>query len=136
MRPFLVWREDWLLGFERLDDQHLSLAQTLNTLHRFLVHDDNRKPLDREQLCRQLDGLLEMTRGHFQDEESLMQDHDYPGLQAHHREHALLLAELQECIREIEAGRKPFTLATLTALKHWQIDHVINSGAEFTQFIL
>jgi len=135
MRPFLLWRDDWLLGIEMMDEQHLQLTETLNDLHHFLVFDNNRPRAGKGQLCPRLSRMMEMTRRHFQDEEALMQAHDYPGLGEHHREHTLLLAELQECIREIEASRKPFTLETLKALKYWQIDHVLNSDREFADFL-
>ncbi len=135
MRPFLVWRDDWMLGFEELDEQHLELADTLNALHRFIAREDARAFTGMDRLCGQLSDMLEMTRCHFQDEEALMQARGFPGLTAHHREHALLLAELQECIREIESGAKPFTLSTLSALKYWQIDHVLNSDMEFADFL-
>ncbi|MEJ2394382.1 MAG: bacteriohemerythrin [Candidatus Thiodiazotropha sp.] len=135
MRPFLVWRDDWLLGFESLDGQHLELVEILNELHRYLVHDGVSRHVDRGELCRKLLHLLQMTRRHFEDEEALMLTHDYAGVEEHHREHALLVAELHDCIREIDTGHKPFTLATLTALKHWQIDHVINSDREFADYL-
>jgi hemerythrin len=135
MRPFLNWRDDWLLGFEPLDRQHLELVESLNQLHRYLLPDDMSRHVDRAGLCRRLSQLLALTRLHFQNEEVLMQIHDYPGMEAHHREHALLLAELHDCIREIESGRKPFTLANLTALKHWQIDHVINCDRELADYL-
>jgi hemerythrin-like metal-binding protein len=135
MRPFLIWRDDWLLGFKVMDEQHLALANTLNDLHQFLVCDDSKPRTGIEQLCHRLNHLLEMVREHFRDEEALMQTYDYAGLPEHHREHALLLAEMQELIRDIEAGSKPFTLDTLTALKYWQIDHVLYSDRKFTDFI-
>jgi hypothetical protein len=48
----------------------------------------------------------------------------------------MLLAELQLHIREIEAGSKPFTLGTLTALKHWQIDHLLYSDRKFADYLM
>lgn len=135
MRPFLIWRDDWLLGLEAMDDQHLRLADTLNDLHRFLACEDNR-PLDgMDQLSQRLSQLMDMTRRHFQDEEVLMQANGYLKWDEHHREHTLLLAELQECIREIEEGKKSFTLETLKALKFWQIDHVLYSDRVFVDYL-
>jgi hemerythrin len=135
MRPFLIWRDDWLLGNELMDAQHLLLASNMNELHRFLAHDGRKQHAGMDQLLQRLSDLLEMTKRHFQDEEALMQDHGYHRLSEHHREHALLLAEMQECIREIESGNRPFTLKTLTALKHWQIDHVLNSDRDFASYL-
>jgi hemerythrin-like metal-binding protein len=135
MRPFLIWREDWLLGFQAMDEQHLELAKTLNELHRFLVCDGDKPRAGMDQLCQRLADMLEMVRKHFHDEEVLMQSYEYAALPEHHREHAMLLAEMQELIREIEAGSKPFTLETLTALKYWQIDHVLYSDRKFIDYL-
>lgn len=135
MRPFLIWRDDWLLGFQAMDEQHLTLANSLNELHRFLVYDGHKPRAGVDQLCQRLIRMLEMVREHFRDEEALMQTYEYDGLPEHHREHALLLAEMQELIREIEAGHKPFTLDTLTALKYWQIDHVLYSDRKFIDYL-
>ncbi|MEJ2530141.1 MAG: hypothetical protein P8Z39_08865, partial [Gammaproteobacteria bacterium] len=33
MKPFLLWRSDWLVGFDELDQQHISLAGLLNDLN-------------------------------------------------------------------------------------------------------
>jgi hemerythrin len=134
-KPFLLWRDDWQLGHDCLDEQHVELANILNKLHHFVVYDDT-KPRNRKiRISQQLTSLVEIARRHFKTEEALMRAHDYPRLGDHHREHVTLLAELQEWVREIETGSKPFTLETLTALKHWQIDHAIYSDRLFTDYL-
>lgn len=134
-KPFLLWRDDWQLGCDCLDDQHIELASVLNQLHRYVVHDDESPYKERTEITRQLSRLVDVTRRHFKNEEALMRAHDYPRLEEHHYEHVMLLAELQELTREIESGGKPFTLDTLTALKHWQIYHVIYSDKLFANYM-
>jgi hemerythrin len=137
MRPFLIWRDDWLLGFDSLDEQHLELVDALNKLHRFVVRDEKTGiSSGMDVICQQLAHLRELTQRHFEIEEALMQKYAFPGLAEHYREHVMLLAELQEHIREIEAGSKPFTLGTLTALKHWQIDHLLYSDRKFADYLM
>jgi hemerythrin-like metal-binding protein len=136
MRPFLIWRDNWLLGFQAMDEQHLRLANAMNELHRFLVCDGNKPRAGIDQLCQRLTRLLEMARQHFHDEEALMLTYEYDRLPQHHREHAMLLAEMQELIRDLEAGSRPFTLETLTALKHWQIDHALYSDRIFVDYLM
>lgn len=135
MRPFLIWRKDWLLGQELLDEQHLKLAEAMNELHHFVMSNDPRHHAGMDKIYQWLVDLMEMTRRHIEDEEELMRAHGYPEFSEHHREHVLLLAELRDCIREIETGTKPFSMETLTALKHWQIDHVLNSDREFVDYL-
>jgi hemerythrin-like metal-binding protein len=134
-KPFLLWRDDWHLGFGCLDEQHLELANTLNKLHCFIVDVDKQQNRSKNQLPLHLSSLVDIARRHFTTEEALMRAHNYPGLAEHHREHILLLAELQECIRDIQEHSKPFTLDTLTALKHWQINHTIYSDRMFADYL-
>jgi hemerythrin len=47
----------------------------------------------------------------------------------------MLLAEMQECLREIKSNNRLFTLEDLKSLKYWQIDHVLSSDREFADFI-
>ncbi len=133
MKPFLSWRDDWLLGLHVLDEQHLALANQLNLIHDLMQHEGTRLGCN-SKACRHLLDLVEMTREHFHDEEMVMRDCDYPDLTEHHREHVMLLAELQDLIREIKDGERQFTMQTLRALKLWQIDHVIGSDKEFVEF--
>ncbi|MCU7915703.1 MAG: bacteriohemerythrin [Candidatus Thiodiazotropha sp. (ex Gloverina cf. vestifex)] len=133
MKPFLRWRDDWLLGLDELDVQHLAMAALLNGIHDSLSAGGTESGFSSDAYRRLLD-LAEITREHFRDEEHVMRDQGYPGLGDHHREHALLLAELQDLIRHIEEGTREFTMQTLTALKHWQIDHVLNSDREFADY--
>ncbi|MCU7810317.1 MAG: hemerythrin family protein [Candidatus Thiodiazotropha sp. (ex Notomyrtea botanica)] len=133
MKPFLRWRDDWLLGLDALDAQHLALAKILNDIHGAL-DEGEAEPSFNSVAYQGLLALAEMTREHFGDEERIMRAQGYPGLGEHHTEHALLLAELQDLIRHIEEGKRHFTLDTLIALKHWQIDHVLNSDREFAEY--
>jgi hemerythrin len=136
MRPFLIWRDDWLLGFDNLDNQHLELVDALNKLYQYIAEKEEKGLTpDINIICAQLSALGYKARKHFEYEELLMQECAYPQLANHHREHIMLLAELKVCIREIKSGTKPFTLKTLTALKHWQIDHLLDSDRMLADYL-
>jgi hemerythrin len=134
MRPFLQWREDWLLGCELLDEQHLEFADRMNQFYLFLT--DIRKHLtnDPDGLKRRLSDLHGEAHRYFLAEEALMQACGFPGQAEHHREHVMLLAEMQECLREIKTNNRIFTLEDLKSLKYWQIDHALSSDREFADF--
>jgi hemerythrin-like metal-binding protein len=136
VKPFLIWRDDWLLGFDDIDEQHLELVEALNKLYQNIARnkDKNLNP-DISQICEQLSILGNMARKHFQYEEAIMQECSYPLLADHHREHIMLLAELKAYILEIRSGARPFTMKTLTSLKHWQIDHLLGSDRKFADFL-
>jgi hemerythrin len=134
MKVFLEWLDDWCLGLQEIDRQHLNLAELLNRVADSL--DDTAEPSGAGEETMQLVMLLlEETRQHFRDEESVMRDHDYPELTDHCREHIMLLAELREFIREMEEGVRQFDLNALIALKHWLITHVIDSDLAFARYL-
>jgi hemerythrin len=136
MKPFLLWRDDWLLGQVWIDEQHLELCKILNRLHECLnTETEGHSHNNSDQINRHLTHLSMAARRHFKSEEAMMKVHRFSDLANHHREHALLLAELQECIREIGNGNKPFTLKNVTALKYWLIDHVTYSDRLFAEYL-
>lgn len=134
MNNFLEWLDDWYLGIEEIDRQHLQLAYLFNQVATALEASSNSQ-LSHAVVLPLVYRLQEETRQHFKDEEEIMREHDYPWLTEHHREHVMLLAELQEFIREIEEGTRQFDYASLTALKHWLINHVIESDLAFARHL-
>jgi hemerythrin len=134
VNSFLEWLDEWHLCIDEIDRQHLQLASLINTMADRLRATDTHpaSPVTTVSLVHQ---LLRETRQHFKDEESIMREHDYPELVDHHRDHAMLLAELQDFIREIEEGGRQFDFNSLTALKHWLIDHVIDCDLAFARYL-
>ena len=134
MSNFLEWLDDWYLGIEEIDQQHLQLVSLLNQIAATL-QDVDETPLCPQATMPLVQRLLDETRQHFKDEESIMREHDYPDLIDHHRDHVMLLAELQDFIREVEEGLRSFDVESLTALKHWLIDHVTESDLAFARYL-
>lgn len=134
MTDFFSWRDNWNLGLDEIDRQHAALAARLNDIGQLLCDAGPANGAAGPAMALLLE-LAAETRRHFADEEELMRGHGYPGLRAHHREHVVLLAELQDFIRELDAGRTTLTVATLTPLKRWLIHHVVGSDHDFARFL-
>ncbi len=134
MNSFLEWLDEWYLGIEEIDRQHLQLVSLLNQMADCLrpMNESSPSRISTMALVKQ---LLKETRRHFKDEESIMREYDFPDLIGHHRDHTMLLAELQDFIREIEEGSRQLDLHSLTALKHWLIDHVIDCDLAFARYL-
>jgi hemerythrin len=134
MKRFLTWRDDWNLGIEEIDQQHLRLVELLNQVADFVMSKAPASSDDAEAM-RLLLHLQDQTRQHFRDEEDYMEAHEYPYVTRHHREHALLQAELKDLIRVIEEGERRLDIQTLTSLKYWLIDHVIVSDMAIARYL-
>lgn len=134
MKKFLLWREDWYLGIDEIDQQHLRLVELLNQIADFLETEGSESG-DETASMQLIMQLQEETRQHFRDEEAFMRHHDYPEHASHHREHALLQAELRDFIREVEEGKRELDVDTLISLKHWLINHVIESDLAIARYL-
>ncbi|MCU7923240.1 MAG: bacteriohemerythrin [Candidatus Thiodiazotropha sp. (ex Dulcina madagascariensis)] len=134
MKAFLEWRDDWFLGIGLIDQQHLELVDLVNRIATSLEASQQPYANGSDAMDLVLK-FQEETRRHFRDEEAFMLEHDYPARVSHHREHALLQAELRMLIREIEAGKRAFDLEILKSLKHWLIDHVIDSDRAIARYM-
>ncbi|MEW7986183.1 MAG: bacteriohemerythrin [Candidatus Thiodiazotropha sp.] len=132
MKRFLTWRDDWYLGIDEIDQQHLHLVELVNQVADSVMT-QNSESNDDGGAMRLVLQLQEETRQHFRDEEAFMRNHEYPQVSSHHREHALLQAELSDLIREIEEGKRRLDIETLTSLKYWLIDHVIDSDMDIAR---
>ncbi|MBT2969911.1 MAG: hypothetical protein B6D72_02615 [gamma proteobacterium symbiont of Ctena orbiculata] len=134
MKRFLSWRDDWYLGVEEIDNQHLRLVELVNHIADSLEA-ENPGSADQASPLELIQRLQVETRLHFRSEEAFMRECDYPDYVSHHREHAMLQAELRELLREIEEGRRKFDIDTLTSLKHWLINHVIDSDLDIARHL-
>ncbi|MEW8064919.1 MAG: hemerythrin domain-containing protein, partial [Candidatus Thiodiazotropha sp.] len=105
MKRFLTWRDDWYLGIDEIDQQHLHLVELVNQVADSVMTQQSESKDDGGAMRLVLQ-LQEETRRHFRDEEAFMRNHEYPLVSSHHREHALLQAELSDLIREIEEGKR------------------------------
>jgi len=134
MKAFLEWLDEWNLGIPEIDEQHLGLADSLNQVVLSLQGDPNPSQ-PTEATLPLVVKLLDETRQHFLDEEGIMRGHAYPELTEHHRDHIMLLAELQEFIRDVEEGRREFGLDSLISLKHWLVNHIVDSDLAFARYL-
>ena len=131
---FLVWLDEWNLGIPEIDEQHLQLAERLNRIVFSLDGPDTPSQPNEETMPLVIE-LLDETKQHFQDEEEIMRGHDYPELVEHRRDHIMLLAELREFIRDVEEGRHTFGLDSMISLKHWLINHIVDSDLAFARYL-
>jgi hemerythrin-like metal-binding protein len=122
----LTWNHASSVGVRALDDQHGILMDTTNELRLTLLHGGGR-----EQVCEILDRLIEFTRMHFQSEEKLMEDTDFPGLIEHRAEHHRMLATMLQSAHCLQHSATMPTRAMLCALRDGYIEHIEGLDQEY-----
>jgi hemerythrin len=75
-------------------------------------------------LKKTLGDLLQYTRVHFAQEEELMQRSSYPQIAGHKEQHRKFIAEVEKYSRELETSGIGNSVAVLSVMKDWLIDHI------------
>ena len=124
--------EDYKVGIDLVDDEHDVLVGLADTLMTTLQSDNP----DRDVVLMQLDALYEFSASHFDHEETIMRNVNYPALFAHMAQHSQLKEEfstIQDSIRQTDdpAVWKGMT----TILRHWVQRHVQNSDVQLRDYI-
>ena len=85
---YFVWDEDLDVGVEAMNDQHKHLIDLME-----VVYEKNAAGAPREDLLAAVDELGSFVIQHFRDEEAMMAEQNFPGLEAHQQLHANLLKD-------------------------------------------
>lgn len=68
--------------------------------------------------------LSEYTQTHFQAEEELMEQANYPALAGHRVEHRRFITRVVEFQKDLDAGTGGNAVAVLEFLKDWLVKHI------------
>lgn len=127
---FFPWIEDeYTVGIPRFDRAHQRLAARINDLHEAMV-----VRRDRTLSMAVFAKLIQETRNHFVDEESILTQFNFPDTETHFAEHSDLIQEATEFLRHYESGNLS-ALVLLNSLKGWLINHIKNSDRKYTSFL-
>ena len=116
---FLTWNHARTVGVRAMDDQHGVLMDTMNELNLSLSHG-----CGRDQVCDQLNRLIEFTRMHFSSEERLLEENGYPGASEHRDAHRRLLAQIEDAANRARHTDDSQIGSLLSFLHDWYADHM------------
>jgi len=112
------------------DQQHEKLISLLNELH-----DSMKSGKDKDVIGNTLNELIAYTFYHFQTEETLLEQNEFPYLNNHKAEHAYLTNQVKDLKARYERGEIILTIEVLTFLKDWVVDHIIGVDKNYSAFL-
>lgn len=129
-----VWENEYKIGQEEMDAEHLILFALLNQLD-ININDDRADDCVHDVL----NALGSYIDYHFAHEEALMQSWNYPGLVAHAALHHDFIAEVSRL--RAQAAQTKGVEALKAALKvrgfvlDWLLGHILATDVEYAAFI-
>ena len=112
-----VWMDFYRLGIQHVDEQHRRLFELIDGLAGLV----ERKDL--AEATRHARALLDFAIQHFNDEETLLQRHQYPRVKAQHTAHTALIDTLRTLTEGAEAPLDPQAVSDF--FKDWLINHTL-----------
>ena len=114
--------ESLVTGNEMIDSQHKELIDKINKLL-----DSCETSKDKLVAIKTLDYLADYTEFHFGEEEKLQESIEYPGIEAHKKEHDKLrevVKELYEMLEEEEGPSNAFVEQVNLNVIEWLYGHI------------
>lgn len=128
-RDKIAWKESYSVGVAVLDDDHKKLIELLNqfqTAYRYHTGEE----FERTALME----LVNYTKYHFQREERLMEEHGYPDLAAHKKQHESMISEVERFLADYEARGHEALDGVVSYLTGWLINHINGTDKEYSSF--
>jgi len=119
---FVEWSNALVTGHAEIDADHKKLVSYVNELHEALS-----KGKGKDVLGPILDKLIVYTRHHFAREEEVWTAAKYPQLVPHRKQHAELLAAVDDFKKQYDAGKILLTLEVMNFLGNWLTKHILGS---------
>ncbi len=118
--PLLTWNEEYNLGHHAIDEQHQGLLTLINKLHEALAIGESRSVLSEI-----FDGLKRYVREHFSMEEELMRNTQFPGREAHLREHASFCEKVDQMfLHFLQSASFLIGIELMRFLSAWVEEHM------------
>jgi hemerythrin-like metal-binding protein len=125
MSDKISWRNEFIIGVPRIDAQHHSLVDLLQELQESAAEGEHTPAVGKA-----IKTLVEYTRTHFRDEEALMEQIGFAGLEKHAALHKQLLGEVVTILQTLKAGKDYTVMDLIKFLNHWVIDHILREDTK------
>jgi hemerythrin len=130
-KPIACWEQHYLTGNIQVDQQHQHIFAIVNALHDAVVTGKNVGILQELLEC-----LTNHTIEHFQTEEALMMEVDYPDYDRHKQTHDHLLSKVDNLLLKFrDRNTEVITIEITQFLTEWLAHHIKGEDQKMIQFL-
>ncbi len=130
-RQYVRWKDEYSVGIESIDLQHKNLLGLINSLQTAINYKTG-EAFEREAL----DALVDYTKIHFSFEEGLMEQNGYPELTTHRAEHELMIASVEEVLKQYQQDQDIAMQNAINFLQDWLINHISGTDRQYSSFLI
>lgn len=132
----MIWKEEYKIGVELVDEQHKELFKRLGDFIQ-TVRSDKEKAEKKDEVEKTLNFMGEYVVTHFDAEEALQKKFDYPDFENHHQIHEDFKAEVAEFQEKYQQNEydEDFVMEFSGRLLTWLINHVASTDQDIGEHI-
>lgn len=127
--PLAHWRDEYLTGDARIDQEHQTLFTLVNQLDEAIA-----TAAPQSDLHQILSTIAAHTVKHFQHEELLMKSLEYPGYRRHKQVHDNLLAKLTALLTRFDQPNAALADDLTAFLAEWLAHHIRGEDQSMIRF--
>ncbi len=123
------WRESYETGVSTMDEQHQKLIELINNLYSALRDKESQTAIQDV-----LDEMNTYAEQHFEQEEVLLKEKDYPEYESHAASHQSYRDKLKVLIENSEKEEAQVQ-EVYTFLRQWWMEHIVGEDKKYGEFI-
>jgi len=131
-----LWKKEFELGINSIDEQHKILLEIGNRIHDLLTyHEDGDDNFD--EIYSVIEELKDYTIYHFETEEDLFIKYNYPEYSTHKKEHDNFIAYIESVdLAGVDENQKLFLKELLGKIVQWVFNHIITTDFMYKDYLL
>ncbi|WP_026072254.1 bacteriohemerythrin [Nodosilinea nodulosa] len=126
-----VWRDEYRTGHDTIDQQHRDLFAQVNHIYALT----QTEPQDNLGIRAQLADFAAMAIAHFDLEEALMTQYDYPNFEVHFKTHRALVNKVQALLEKPDRGLDGLPAEVTQVLADWMVHHIRGEDQQMIRFL-
>lgn len=128
----VTWKEDYLLGIEEIDKQHMELFRIATEIHGLIKNDLIFDKYDK--ILKLLAELKEYTIFHFASEEEYMLSIGYRKLLSHKVEHSDFIEKINNVdLDKIDQDHESYLMEILEFVLNWISKHILKTDKAYAE---
>jgi hemerythrin len=127
----MKWTEQLSVKVGLFDDEHKKLVDLINKLFDAMERREGHSALGAI-----LNELTDYTVTHFHHEEEAMKKYNFPGFDAHKKEHENFVSKVADTKKKYEEGSIMLTIPLIDFLTTWIKEHILKSDMGYSTFLV
>ena len=127
----IKWRDTYNTGVDQFDREHHKIVELINAMFLAIRNKSNL-----EEVSPLLEEVLDYTSYHFDNEEKVMRDTNYPELETHIEEHRKLKEQSLQFKELLKENFSEQSIKFYRFLRDWLINHILDCDKKYYSHIL